>query len=148
MDLTFSIVPWLLAGLFGACFAGLAWALGSAWQEAMESYTEVYAEDTARALDEVFLFIPAHKVLQIARIAAVAIAIAFFLLFGRFDTGRGWLTGAVFCADRRRGRAAIAPDHPRLPAAATAPEVQRTTGGRVVPHEQLAEGGLQHHAVL
>ncbi len=96
MDLAFSIIPWLLAGLFGACFTGLAWALGSAWQEAMDSYTEVYAEDTARALDEVFLFIPAHKVLQIARIAAVAIAIAFFLLFGSFDSGRGWLAGAFF----------------------------------------------------
>jgi hypothetical protein len=98
MDLTFSIIPWLLAGPVRRLLrrAGLGAGLGLAGSHG--SYTEVYAEDTARALDEVFLFIPAHKVLQIARIAAVAIAIAFFLLFGRFDTGRGWLAGAVLRA--------------------------------------------------
>lgn len=96
MDLSSSIIVWLLAGLFGACFAGLAWALGSALREASDAYAEVYADDTARAMDEIFLFIPPGQVLKIARIAAAAVAIAFFLLFGTFDSARGLLVGLFF----------------------------------------------------
>jgi len=96
MDLEPTSVTWLLALLFGACFGGLAWALLSALREALEAYTEVYAEDTARALEDVFLFIPPRQVLQIARIAAVAVFIAFFLLFGSFDSGRGLMIGLFF----------------------------------------------------
>lgn len=96
MELSFSIITWLLAGLFGLCFAGLAWALGSALQDAAKAYDETYADDTARALDEIFLFIPPQQILKMARIAAIAIGIGFFLLFGSFDSGRGWLTGLFF----------------------------------------------------
>ncbi len=96
MDLTPSIVPWILAGLFGLCFGGLAWAAGCALREAGEAYDRVYAEDTARALDEIFLFIPPQQILHIARIVAVAAALGFFLLFGRLDSPRGWLTGLFF----------------------------------------------------
>ena len=96
MELSFSIVTWAIAGLFGVCFAGLAWALGSALRDAASTYDEIYADDTARALDEMFLFIPPQQVLKMARIAAVAVALACFLLFGSFDSGRGWLTGLFF----------------------------------------------------
>ena len=92
MDLSFSIIPWTLAGLFGLCFAGLAWVLGHALREAARSYDETYADDTARALDEIFLFIPPRQ----ARIAAVAAALTCFLVFGHFDSGRGWLIGLFF----------------------------------------------------
>ncbi len=96
MEIESTIVTWLLAALFGCCFGGLAWALLSALREAMTAYTEVYAEDTARALEDVFLFIPPLQVLRIARIAAVAVFIALFLLFGSFASARGLLIGLFF----------------------------------------------------
>ena len=86
---------WLLAALFGVCFGGLAWTLLSALREAMDNYTEVYAEDTARQLDDIFLFIPPGQVLRVARIAAIGVFIAFFFLFGGFSTGREMAAGVV-----------------------------------------------------
>lgn len=96
MDVTPSIATWLLAALFALCFGGLAWALLNALREAMDAYNEVYAEDTARALEDVFLFIPPGQVLHIARIAAVGLFVLFFLLFGDFASPRGLLVGLFF----------------------------------------------------
>ena len=96
MDVAPSIITWLLAGLFGLCFGGLAWSLGGAFRDAAKAYDDVYADDTARALDDIFLFIPPQQVLKMARIAAVAVALGFFLLFGSLTSARGWLTGLFF----------------------------------------------------
>ena len=96
MELGATIISWLLAGLFGLCFAGLAWSLGGAFSEAAKAYDDVYADDTARALDDIFLFIPPQQVLKMARIAAIAVALGCFLLFGSLTSARGWMTGLFF----------------------------------------------------
>ncbi|MBU0679444.1 MAG: type II secretion system F family protein [Verrucomicrobia bacterium] len=82
--------------LFALCFGGLAYSLFRALREGMESYDQVYAVDAARQFEDIFLFVPAKRIADIARIAAVTMFIIFFLLFGDFGTPSGLLSGLIF----------------------------------------------------
>ena len=96
MDLITSIfAPWLAPSLFAACFGLLAYTLLESLQEANKSYSNLYEEHTARQLEDVFLFIPPHRILEIARISAVIVFILFFLLAGHFKSVQGLLSGSV-----------------------------------------------------
>ncbi len=81
--------------LFGLCFAGLAYTLLRALREGADSYAKEYAESTARQFEDLFLFIPARRIADIARVLAVTIFILFFLLFGDPSTGPGLLLGSI-----------------------------------------------------
>jgi len=85
-----------IALLFALSFGGLAFALLRAIREGLASYTEVYAADAARQYEDIFLFIPAHRIVAIARTAAAALFGLCFLLFGDFGSAVGWLRGLVF----------------------------------------------------
>lgn len=88
--------PLIISSLFAACFGLLAWALASALQQGSEGYSKVYAEETSLAFEDIFLFIPAHRIADLARILAITVFLAFFLLLGDFHAPRGWLTGFLF----------------------------------------------------
>jgi tight adherence protein B len=90
--------PLLISTLFAACFGLLAWALTSALQQGSEGYSKVYAEEASLAFEDIFLFIPANRIADLARILAVTTFITFFLLFGDFQAPKGWLTGILFGA--------------------------------------------------
>ena len=87
---------WFVALLFALCFGGLAYSLLSAMREAMTSYADVYAEDAARQFEDIFLFISPRKLVEIARIVAIATFLIFFLIFGGFDTAKDLVTGFFF----------------------------------------------------
>lgn len=87
---------WFVALMFAGCFGGLAYTLLSAMREAMGSYSEVYAEDTARQFEDLFLFISPRKLVEIARISAIAMFLVFFLIFGGFDSARDMVAGFFF----------------------------------------------------
>lgn len=87
---------WFVALLFAGCFAGLAYSLLSAFRDAMDSYEDVYAEDAARQFEDIFLFISPRKLIEIARITAIAAFLIFFLIFGGFDTSKAMLSGFLF----------------------------------------------------
>jgi tight adherence protein B len=90
---------WGLGLLFAICFGGLAYALMSAMREAMDAYEDVYAAETARQFEDVFLFISPRKLIEIARIGAVAMFLVCFFIFGGFSSGQslmaGFFTGAI-----------------------------------------------------
>ena len=94
--LVISPLFWLSSLLFGLCFGGLGYVLLRGIREAMEQYTELHAEDTARQLEDVFLFFPPRRVLELARIAAVALFLIGFLVFGDLSSTRGLGAGFVF----------------------------------------------------
>lgn len=87
---------WLVPALFGVCFAGLGYVLVRALQEGAASYGETYEADTARQLEDIFLFIPPKRILDIARIAAAVAFIILFLATGSLASGTGILVGTVF----------------------------------------------------
>lgn len=96
MDLGSYLGSWGVALLFALCFGGLAYSLLTAMREAMSAYGDVYAEDTARQFEDLFLFISPRKLVEIARITAVATFLIFFLVFGGFDDAKDIVAGFFF----------------------------------------------------
>jgi tight adherence protein B len=94
--LSSSLAPWAIPALFACCFGGLAYALFSAWQDAMDHYADTYTADTSRKLEDVFLFIPPARILYMARLAAAALFLILFLAVGNLRSARGMITGFVF----------------------------------------------------
>jgi tight adherence protein B len=90
------VAPWVIPALFAVCFGGLAFALLSAWNDAMSQYSDTYTADTARKLEDVFLFIPPERILDMARLAAAALFIILFLSVGNLRSARGMVSGFVF----------------------------------------------------
>ena len=86
----------LVCSLFALSFGALAWALFSAMQEAMDSYSDVYAEDTARQFEDVFLFIQPAQLTRIAYIAAVVVFMFFMAVLGDFSSPGGMAAGFIF----------------------------------------------------
>lgn len=82
--------------LYAACFGLLAWSFARALQQGSEGYSKVYAEETSMAFEDIFLFIPASRIADLARILAVTVFIIFFMLFGDVGDPRGWITGLLF----------------------------------------------------
>jgi len=88
----------LLPLLFLLCFTGIAYALLRALREGLDSYAGVYAEETARQYEDLFLFIPARRLVALARAAAVALFALVFLLFGSFSSTAGLARGLVLAS--------------------------------------------------
>jgi tight adherence protein B len=86
----------LVCTLFALSFGALAYALFTAMREAMESYSDVYAEDTARQFEDVFLFIQPAQLTRIAYIAATVVFMACMVVLGDFDSPGGLAAGFVF----------------------------------------------------
>jgi tight adherence protein B len=86
----------LVCSLFALSFGALAYALFAAMQEAMESYSAVYAEDTARQFEDVFLFIQPAQLTRIAYIAAAAVFMLCMVVLGDFSSPGGMATGFFF----------------------------------------------------
>jgi tight adherence protein B len=90
-DPLFILVPLLYAG----CFSMLAYMLLRGMQDASRQYESVYAEATARELENLFLFIPPHRIAHLARIAAALAFMTVFLLLGDIETAGGMLRGLL-----------------------------------------------------
>ncbi len=88
----------LIPLLFMVCFGMLAYGLLLAFREGMEQYSSTYSQDTARQFEDLFLFIPAKRIADLARLAAVGVFVLFYMLFGDLATRAGIVRGLVFAA--------------------------------------------------
>ena len=88
----------LIPTLFALCFGALAYASFAALREGAESYAATYATDTARQLEDLFVFIPPRNLARAARLAAIACFFAGFLIFGDLISASGLLRGGLFGA--------------------------------------------------
>ena len=86
----------LIPLLYGLCFAGLAYIIGEAVREGMAGYASTYAAETAREFEDIFLFIPAQRLADIARLSAVALFLLCFFLLGDFNGPGGYFRGGFF----------------------------------------------------
>ena len=121
-DVLFYLVP----GLYLGCFALLAWLLLKGMQDASKQYEAVYAQSTARELENLFLFIPPHRIAYMARLAAGLAFLTLFLAAGSIESAggllRGFLLGGVAAMGVLAFLAVLA--YPRVsltPGAAAAP---------------------------
>ncbi|MBR3086668.1 MAG: type II secretion system F family protein [Kiritimatiellae bacterium] len=85
-----SLCLWGGMCLFAVAFGLLAWVLLAAFSDGAVAYTGEYSDSTTRALEDVFLFIPARRVVE----SGFALAAMAFLLFASlmFDIERPGMT--------------------------------------------------------
>jgi tight adherence protein B len=86
----------LIPLLYALCFAGLAYTIGQAVREGMDGYASTYATETAREFEDIFLFIPAKRLADIARLSALSLFLLVFFLLGDFSSYGGFFRGSFF----------------------------------------------------
>ncbi len=94
--------------LFGGCFGGLTYCLVQGLKEGADSYAEVYAVEAAREFENLFLFIPPQRIANIARLAALILFLALFLLSGSTASLLGIVRG-LFAGGLGAGFALLLP---------------------------------------
>lgn len=89
-----AFILWLVPGLYLICLGGLTYFILQSFRSAASDYAAAYSEDTARQMEDLFLFIPAKRVLELALASASICFLLGFLLFGGVD-GSSVITGIV-----------------------------------------------------
>lgn len=85
--------PFLIPFLFLLCFGGLAWVIAHSMRDASEQYASVYMTETARELENLFLFIPPQRLVVIARLSAIGAFAVVALMTTDFNTPGGMFRG-------------------------------------------------------
>ncbi len=80
---------------YATSFACLAYVLVSAFQSGAQEYSGAYSEQTARQFEDIFLFIPPHRIAQTGWACAIAIFALVFLGAGGFKSLLGSSIGSA-----------------------------------------------------
>lgn len=83
---------WLIPGLYMLSLGGLTYFILQSFRSAAQDYAEAYAESTARQMEDLFLFIPPRRVLELAAACAAVGFLLGFLALGGF-MGRTFIRG-------------------------------------------------------
>ena len=89
-----TVILWFVPGLYLLCLGGLTYFILQSFRSAAADYAAAYSENTSRQMEDLFLFIPAKRVLELASASAAICFLAGFLLFGGFD-GASFTIGIV-----------------------------------------------------
>jgi len=84
-----------IAALFGLSLGGLAYGVVSAAREGADAYAEAYASTTAQGFEDIFLFIPPRRIVDIGWGIAVALFLIVFLAIGSVGTPAAAMAGLV-----------------------------------------------------
>jgi tight adherence protein B len=96
--------------LYMASLGGFTYFVLQSFRSAAEDYAVAYSESTARQMEDLFLFIPARRVLELSSASAALCFLFGFFLVGGFDGGSfltGMLVGGVMGAGGWRIPAAV-----------------------------------------
>jgi len=74
------------------CLGGLTFFILQSFHSAASEYATAYSESTSKAMEDLFLFIPAKRVLELALASSAFCFLTGFLLFGGFD-GTSFMIG-------------------------------------------------------
>lgn len=88
------VIVWVVPGLYLLCLGGLTYFILQSFRSAAADYATAYSESTSRQMEDLFLFIPARRVLELATASAAIAFLSGFLLFGGFD-GRSFMIGLI-----------------------------------------------------
>lgn len=94
-------ILWFVPALYLLCLGGLTYFILQSFQSAASEYATAYSENTSRQMEDLFLFIPARRILELAAASAAMCFLMGFLLFGGFDGPSfmiGLALGGVFAA--------------------------------------------------
>jgi tight adherence protein B len=90
---------WIIPALHMMCFAGLSYSFLRALSAGAESYASIYTEQASRQFEDMFLFIPPRRILEIAWTLAITVFLVFFFIAGNFSSLGGFSRGLLLgCA--------------------------------------------------
>jgi len=89
------MMPWLISVLFAVAFWGLGYVILQALASSAEAYSGAYSEDTARAFEDIFLFISPRRVAEAGWAAGLVFFLLGFTMAGSFSSGGGIAVGLV-----------------------------------------------------
>ncbi|MEI8350977.1 MAG: type II secretion system F family protein [bacterium] len=92
-----TVILWFVPGLYLLCLGGLTYFILQSFRSAATDYAAAYSESTSRQMEDLFLFIPAKRVLELALASSAICFLIGFPLFGGAD-GSSVMTGAGFGA--------------------------------------------------
>lgn len=78
-------ILWLVPGLYLVCLGGLTYFILDSFHSAAAEYAAAYSENTARQMEDMFMFIPPRRILELAAASAAICFLLGFMLFGGFD---------------------------------------------------------------
>ncbi|MDO9541867.1 MAG: type II secretion system F family protein [Kiritimatiellia bacterium] len=84
--------------LYLLCFACLTFYIAQIIRAGAETYNRAYTEETSRQFADIFLFIPPHRISELAWAASVASFLLLFFLTGDFSSTAGTIRGFFFGA--------------------------------------------------
>ena len=93
--------PWLAAALYLVSFSGIAFSVLQALRSGADAYSREYTASAARELEDMFLFIPPRRILELAMASAALCFILVFFTVGGFTRSaclRGLVIGAAAAA--------------------------------------------------
>jgi tight adherence protein B len=86
---------WLIPTLVGVSTAGISFYLLHSFDAGADTQTDAYSELTARQLEDVFLFIPSHRLEQIRWACAGVVFALIFALSGDLSSMKGFAIGFI-----------------------------------------------------
>lgn len=86
-------ILWVVPGLYLLFLGGLTYFFLDSFHSAAAEYASSYSESTSRQMEDLFLFIPPRRILELAGASAAVCFLLGFLLFGGVD-GQSILIGA------------------------------------------------------
>ena len=92
MDLFY--ILWVVPGLYLLCLGGLTYFILNSFQTAAAEYAAAYSENATRQMEDMFLFIPPRRILELAAVSAAVCFLLGFLIFGGIDR-QSFLVGTV-----------------------------------------------------
>lgn len=78
-------ILWLVPGLYLFCLGGLTYFILDSFHSAAADYAASYSANTARQMEDMFMFIPPRRILELAAASAAVCFLLGFMLFGGFD---------------------------------------------------------------
>lgn len=93
--MTQTFITWFVPLMYVGCFGGMAYVILRAAVAGAEAYADEYTTDTSRQMEDIFLFIPAQRVRQMAWGAAATGFILVFLVAADLGSLTGVIRGVL-----------------------------------------------------
>jgi len=89
------MLVYIIGFLFALSTAGLIYVFSGAFITGLHSYSETYSQNTSRQLEDIFLFIPSRRIMELSWMLATIVFVALFALFGSFKNTSTLILGLL-----------------------------------------------------
>jgi len=91
-------IGYIIAALYAISLSGIVYIVMQAFESGADAYAQTYSDDTSRQFEDIFLFIPARRITEIAIACSGAVFLILFLSFTNWKSINSIMISAVVCA--------------------------------------------------